>query len=65
MFVFLELEAQGTRVSETKEFRQTYVRFAPNKAMFATLEEDIQCYRGDKALAPDWIDIEPSRPIYL
>jgi len=56
------LQFQGTRVSETQEFRKSYIRTrkSENDPFLNVIHEDIQCYRGLRK-HPKWFDEEPSK----
>jgi hypothetical protein len=50
--------SQGTCVSETTPFRQSFECIASKKSEFRTVTKPILVYKGDK-LNPQWLDIEP------
>lgn len=49
---------KNTRVKDTEEFRQTYIRISNNSNELHNIEAEILCYRG-KASNTMWIDSEP------
>ncbi|KAH9485830.1 Heat shock 70 kDa protein 12A [Psilocybe cubensis] len=46
-----------TKVSETEEYRHSYVRNSKNSSAFQILDEEIMCYQGTKS-NPRWTDEE-------
>jgi len=60
--------SQGTKVTETQEFRESYIRNSKRKSdpFLNIIRDDIRCYRGLREY-PKWFDEEPSKsaPVHL
>jgi len=60
--------SQGTKVTETQEFRKSYIRNSKRKSdpFLNIIRDDIQCFRGLREY-PKWFDEEPSKsaPVHL
>lgn len=50
---------KDTRISETQEFKESFVRHVPEKLGLESLKIPILCYRG-KNKNPEWLDDDPS-----
>ena len=58
------MSAQNTQVSETKEFRSTFICQRKSKDEFKEINSSVWCYRGAIPV-PSWKDVDTRMSILL